>query len=351
MVMSKQVFRLISCLFVVLQVVGCKPDVDQLSVEVEKIAMRAAPGIKSAEMVTLNRGDRVKDLGQVSPFESEISFDGTILRAPWLKVQKGEKSGWVFAGALKPNSDPADWMLQKRLECYFGRPFADRLNAWKASLDQLGDEQALAAAFREAVQLRNTMIEQLDRRANQDGRPEYFWLNEAMPGCIYQRAFRLGPPQLLFDYRFWADKARKTSGSADDDFMQLSMRAFSTDSIESMFPVWRFQLSEMDGASQLGTGAHLDMLKNVEQSLAKYRLFEPELLRFKEALLDDILNNNTKFWQSQELILQELDAILANPPAILQAREINALERRRTMLQDPEKNWVKVNLRSKGVEE
>lgn len=338
-------------LLLMFQVAGCKPDNDALRVTVEKIALRAAPGIKSAEIVILNRDDRVKDLGQVSPFESEISFDGKILRAPWLKVQKGEKIGWVFAGALEPASEPAVWMLQKRLECYFGRPFADRLNTWKASLDQLSDEQTLAASFREAVQLRNTMIEQLDRRANQDGRPEYFWLNEAMPGCIYQRAFRLGPPQLLFDYRFWAQKAQKTSGAADDDFMQLSMRAFPTDSIESMFPAWRFQLSEMDGASQLGTGAHLDMLKNVAQSLSKFRLFEPELLRFKEALLDDILNNNTKFWQSQELILKELDAILANPPAVLQAREINALERRRTMLQDPEKNWVKVNLRSKGVEE
>jgi hypothetical protein len=66
-------------------------------------ALREAPGEKSAELIQLEPGDPLTDLGQVSSFISGIILNDTLRNEPWLQVQtKGGRQGWVFAGALRP---------------------------------------------------------------------------------------------------------------------------------------------------------------------------------------------------------------------------------------------------------
>lgn len=340
-------WRIAACACLLCLFSNCKSKENQLVVKTDKISIREMAGISSKELLSVEKGAKLTDLGEVSHFENEIILEGARLRMPWLKVETSDKKiGWIFAGAVQPPGDEKEWLLQKRLDCYFGKKFRDRLNAWRAGINNQKTEADFAAYFREAIALRNIIVEQLDRRADQDGRPDFFWLNEIMPGFLFQRAYRFGKPQLLADYRFWQQKTAKTSGQADDTYMQVCIATFPKDSIESLFPVWRFQLAELDWASQLGNGASTGILEKITEALAQSQLFEPELTGMKEAILEDIMDNKTKFWQSQETILSELDGLISHPPGCITPNDVLSLRSRRSMLQESEKNWIKVNLRA-----
>lgn len=340
--------RYLSFLFVVM-LAFCKNEniENQLVVTVEKIALRAAPGVKGAETGTLRQGDAVYDLGEVSHFESEIVFGERAIQAPWLKVRaKDHPEGWVFAGAVAPAGDAISWLRQKRLDCYFGHAFNARLNRWLSGLNQVRSEEQFAAAYREALAIRDTMFYALGRRSEPEQKPKLQWLSELMPGFVLQQNEPGSLPFLFVDYRFWVPLAQQTSGTADDAFLQTCIRAFPRDSIESLFPVWKFQLSETTGASQLGKGLHLAMLQQVDETLAGSSVFEPELMHIKDAVLEDILDKNTGFWQPAELILEELDDIIARPPACLNNKETATLQLRRTMIEHADQRGIRVDLRS-----
>ncbi len=323
------------------------PSDNQLTVSVEKWVLRSAPGVKAAETAVLHQGEKVTDLGVVSNFESEIAFGGGAQRAPWLKVQTQDgHTGWVFAGAVQPIGERDEWLFQKRLDCYFGHAFASYLNTWEKNLDAVETDTQCAEVYRTAVDLRDSMIILLKRRADPDGRPDYRWLTDVLPGFVYQQVATGGPPNLFVDYSYWLQKAIATKGAADESFLETCILAFPRDSIESLFPVWKFQLSDMESASQLGTGTHLKMLRQIDKTLAQSRLFEPELNWLKDDILEDIQDKDSRFWQSKELILKEMDEIIASPPTCLTEKESSALRPRRVMLETPEKNGVQVNLRS-----
>ncbi len=320
---------------------------NHLVVSVEKIALRATPGLKGAETITLKKGDKLTDLGEVSHFESPITFGNTPMRTPWLKVQTADnKQGWIFAGAVQPQAATSDWLLQKRLDCYFGHAFASRLNQWKAGLDALPGEVDCAASYRNAISMRDSLVQVLKFRAEPEGRPDYAWLANVMPGFVFQRGLDGGPPELYTDYRFWLQKAAKSSGGADDAFLETCILVFPHDSIESIFPVWKFPMSTRESASQLGTGIHAKVMQAIDNTLAQSRLFEPELLRIKDAVLEDIQDKGARFWQDTPLILKDLDALIANPPKCLSAAELDALVTRRAMFEDVAGNGIRVNLRS-----
>ena len=319
----------------------------QLIVKVEKISLRSIPGVKGVEIGVLKKGQKLLDLGVVSHFESDIKFSDEALRTPWLKVQTADKQqGWVFAGALQPKLEQADWLFQKRLDCYFGHQFASRLNAWKESLKDLNSDQQCAAAYREALEMRDSMVDQLSRRAEPEGKPDYRWMSDVLTGFVYQQSGEPAPTMLFADYRFWGQLAKGSSGVADASFFETCFMAFPRDSIESFFPVWTFQFSELESASQLGTGIHLKILEQIDKALAASQLFAPELMQIKDALLEDMLDKNTRYWQSQEAILKDLDHIIAVAPTCLSSQESSAVRLRRVMLEDPVRHGIRVNLRS-----
>ena len=81
---------------------SCNPDKSDhtLSVSVGQIALQTAPGLKKEVVTTLLEGKKLKDLGEVSHFESVITFGYNPIQSPWIKVESSSgKQGWVFAGA------------------------------------------------------------------------------------------------------------------------------------------------------------------------------------------------------------------------------------------------------------
>lgn len=320
---------------------------NQLVITRESVGLRADPIEKSQELAKLQKGQIVEDLQEVSRGESQIVLGGRVFQGPWIKVQISPgQSGWVHSSALRPRQTQEDWLLQKRLICYFGGGIALQRNDLMRTCEQLQTENQLADAWKTANKLRDTFLLVLAHRPETGFNLRFNWLEETLPGFIFQKVGAEERPQLFAKFDFWRQQALKTNGLQDDAFFEVCLAAFPRDSIESFFPVWKFQLSETESASQLGTGQHLKMFHQIDQAMAAGPLFSKELNALKNQILEDIFGRNVLFWQSQEKILEELDGILSNPPKCLEANELEDISIRRKMFLNPGGNGIRVNLRS-----
>ncbi|MBX2890033.1 MAG: SH3 domain-containing protein [Saprospiraceae bacterium] len=312
--------------------------------------LREAPGERGREIRSLKAGEKTLDLREVSPFETPLLFDDTLLFAPWIKVEtsKGEK-GWVFAGYWQPSLAATDsWLLDKRLHCYFGKALTARYHQFAAER-QISNDSEFAAHYREAMALRDTFALLLARRPDPNeasGKPDFFWLRDVLKGFVFQWVADGTQPYLFADFRFFQKIAATTDGAQDDAFVNTCLLAFPSDSIESFFPAWKFQLSEHEAASQLGTNTHVRILRQIDSALKTGSLFQPELVALKESLLEDILGKNTVYWQPATSILKEMEEILATGFTCLDDRDRTAIAARKTMFEAPEANGLRVNLRS-----
>ncbi len=313
-------------------------------------ALREKPGEKNREIRLLPKDEKVTNLDEVSTFETPWLLGDTLLSAPWLKVETADKEqGWLYTLYAKPASgDFEKWLLDKRLKCYFGKNLAAQYFQFVATEPQ-NTEADFAAHYRESVALRDTFMHILARRADPNeanAQPDFLWLRTLLPGFILQKVAEGTQLHLFADYQYFQPIALKTSGLQDDAFIETCLLAFSADSIESFFPAWKFQYADYEAASQLGTGIHLKMFRQIDKAMQTGTLFQPELRAFKEAVLEDIIGKNVVYWQSKELILKELDQILKTGFKCLDDRDRAVLQSRLVMFEDPEANGLRVNLRS-----
>ncbi|MBC7775314.1 MAG: SH3 domain-containing protein, partial [Phycisphaerae bacterium] len=203
----------------------------QLFVHAAQTSLRAEPSEKSREIATLQKGQALTDLGEVGPSETQIAVGEELFQTPWIKVQTVEdQSGWVLAWAVRPAKETKDWLLQKRLVCYFGEALASRRNTLCETFPHLKMEGQLAESWRDATALRDTFLQMLSRRPESGFQPNFNWLNDALPGFLYQRSGESGRPYLFADFAAWQQKALKTNGLQDDVFFESCFVAFSRDS-------------------------------------------------------------------------------------------------------------------------
>lgn len=309
---------------------------------IQKVFLRDNPSETGKETVALRLRQSLKDLGETSLPESQVSLNGVYYQGPWIKVEAGQgQQGWVPAWALE--SPAPGWLLQKRIQAYFGRSILEKCEAIKENLANPENEKDLADAWRQSVQLRDTMLQILS--ANAAIRPglQMDWLGEVLPGFIFQQ---MGArPTLFADFGFWSRQALKTNGQQDDDFFKTCLVAYPADSIESVAASWEFPISETEALSNLGKGKHLEILLLLQKTMPANALFAPELDALREKVINDIFEEK-RYWQSAEKILEELDELLASNPPVLKPAEKEAMEIRRRMFEMPAENGVSVNLRA-----
>lgn len=320
---------------------------NQLVVDISQATIRAEPSEKSRQLATVDKGQPLIDLGEVGPSESLVAHGNDVYQSPWIKVQTFDNQiGWMLAWALKPVQKHKDWLLQKRMDCYFGKTLTKRRNAVFQSFENLKTEQQLSDLWQASADLRDTFLQLISSRPEGDFKLQFDWLNAVLPGFIFQKNEFENRPEIFADFLFWTQKALKTNGLQDDTFFQTCILAFSKDSIESFFPAWKFQISETESASQLGLGQHIKMLQQIDRSLQTGTLFTVLLTTFKDQVLEDIFEKGVRYWQPKDKILKELGQILADPPKCLSMRELEALGIRLKMFEDPVGNGIVVNLRS-----
>ncbi len=128
--------------------------------------------------------------------------------------------------------------------------------------------------------------------------------------------------------------------------MNFCQHLFPADSIESPFPRWKFPVSLTESFSLLGAGEHRNTLEQLALLRKKCPLFEQELGKWYDAVLEDILNPKAAYWQPAPKAVEELQKILALPQGFVLQNDKTALAEKLKMLQNSEENGLTTNARA-----
>ncbi len=309
--------------------------------------LREQPDAGSPVVCSLPEGSKLADLHVTSRFLAAISLEDSLRQEPWLRVQTADgQTGWIFGGVVVPSglktAEAERWVFEKRTQALFGPALSARIWALADRISPATDT-AFAAHLRETLLLRDTMNQVLARAVSRDAASapaNLTWLEEPMRHFFVQH---IPVPQLFADFRLIARTAAGTRGKQDDHFARLGLAAYPLDSVESALPAWVFPLGLEESCSNLGAGFHLNLLTEISATLQAGDLFQPELLRWKDRILADMLDNSRTYWQPKEKILAELDRIVAAGLGCLSDRDLLALKARRGMFAS---GSVRMNLRS-----
>jgi hypothetical protein len=328
---------------------GCGKDANTtLRVVAEKANLYERPDGKSRIVSTLKKGQTLQETGTVSPFEQIILVQDTPRQAPWIAVRLHDKvRGWVHGAWVEPTSgDATTWLLENRMQAYFG---TEVLKKWREPALNISSATDFAVYFRQKMALRDTMMQLLKRRPepSTDIQAKRFdWLADAMPGFVFQLVSEGTWPWLFADYRFFQQKASMTPEQQDDILIAMYCAAFKTDSIESFFPAWKFQLDGENAASRLGEGTHLLVLKAIHHCMEQAPLFSTEALALKDELMEDICSSQVAYWYSSERIQSELSSIIQANLACFTERDRLALQQQLALFESLSTDSPRVNLRS-----
>jgi len=332
------------------------PQVDYMYTAVNYLRMRDVAGMDGKVVHMLAENQRVIDLKEKSSFMTKVTMRGSEMLQPWVKVMTEDSIvGWVYRGGMSPkplsDKDPALQILENKLDTLFNKDIRQEAMIYKKGYEMADNIDQLAYVFRESNGLRDTMNALLEIKSNRYQDPHASveglgWLEEAMPGYSLSVAAEGTIFYLFQDYREWLNKAKKVDGTVDDDFFNLCVAINPLDSVEHFFPVWFLQTWDYGGYSELGKGIHKEMLDKMDAQLTTSKEFEKEINEYKDALIWDIVNQHSPYWQSKEKIIEEIDAIIESNFKILTKNDKIALKTRRKQFEDPAANGIEVNARA-----
>jgi hypothetical protein len=364
--------KLYSIIFGLILIISCRPTageekqekvveqpgevVSTMIVNVENLRLRAKPGEDGEVLTTLEKGTVLKDLGEASKFYTEVTLRGIPYKEPWIKVQTPDSIiGWTFAGGLNFDltypSEIAIQLVRKRLEYLFGETLTKKIEQYRYQYNSAKTSREFAAAFRTGKHLRDSLNKALEIRfdvTSYEIPPDLDWLNEPIPGYATLLVAEGTQYYLFQNYKAMLPKVKATEGAEDNEFIELNFQVYEQDSIENFYPVWFMQTWDYGGHSLLGRGLHLRTLEEIEEILDNTDLFEQEIIFIKTKLLEDILNSENTYWESQEKILAELEQVLNSNFSILTADETVALIARKTMFTAPADNGIRLDVKSEA---
>ncbi|MCB0594852.1 MAG: hypothetical protein H6557_00755 [Lewinellaceae bacterium] len=308
--------------------------------------LREEPGNEALAIRSLQTGERAVSLGQQSAFTTPLQLGGQSYNEPWLLVQMEDGAeGWVYALAFLDIGQ--DLPREVRLRSLFGPALAERLALYEEAFQQAHTAEAVAQAMAMGRALRDTLVQVLALRAKESGQQEgLFWLQDAIPAFVPHRMEDGRSFYLFMDFRPYLSLAQASEGLADDALLELYLMAYPEDSVEYFYPAWVFQANEKKAHSLLGRGLHFRFLEKLDKLLVNRGLFEEEIGRFREQLLNDMVGANVTYWESREKASAELERILQAEFQVLGPEGQEALNRRLLQFKEPEKYGIKFNYRS-----
>lgn len=334
-----------------------------LLVNLNYFRLRDKPGTSGELVRMLSEGDTLYDLNEVSDFTTAIRLRGVQYNDPWIRVETadGKNSGWVYGGGVSfdpyHDSPTTERLMKRRMKNLFGDSIATAVSTYRQEFTSVRTEADFARTLRDSDRLLDAMLGKLENildvdyivQAPDGEMPDLFWLEAVLPG--YEEALVAEGTAYDFftDWKQWAPIARRTTGTADDDYVEL-MFALYRDSMENYFPAYFLQTWDYGGDSELGAGIHFRILDKMNKALALSDLFAPEINAHKEELLEDILSGNS-YWLKKEPILEELDAILDAEFGILTEADIARLRKRREEFAKGAKDGLILNNRQLGIGE
>jgi len=328
----------------------------KMKVYFDNLRLRDAAGKDGNEITKLLENSILTYQGELSNFTTPIKLRGMQYDEPWLKITTSDgKAGWVYAAGVKPTTtNPSEYISileNMRLESFFGKNLAEEIRSSNNKLTTTNSDLDFAVAYENALTIQEKINDVMADKIEIDHPqqlPSMIWLENAMEG-FQNSLVAEGTKFYLFAhyYKLW-QMAQKTSGNADDEFMQLQISIHPTDSIEHFFPVWFIQTWDYGGHSLLGEGHHFKILKKVNELLEKKSPFQKSLEGIKKMVLDDIFDTQkyVSYWYKKEKILSEIDDIIQANFVSLSSKDKIALKARRKMFEQHQANAIKINQRS-----
>lgn len=330
------------------------PSSTVLTVALENLRLRTAPGVDSDVITELQLGTKLYDLKETSDFTTAIQLRGTQFDEPWLRVKTEDGTvGWIYGApigfSLSNESEKVQFLMEKRIFALCGKALGARINDYQAFFKELQSVEDFALLYRTGIQLRDSLVESIDQKLNQlqtEQLPDLFWLKDILPGFVPQIVAEGTSYYLFADYKIFDQLAKLTSTGEDDDFVELELLAFPDDSVEYFFPVWTIQTWDYGGHSLLGRGHHKVLFTKMDAILSQNDLFQPELMEMKKRLLDDIANAEGGYWETDTKIKAELDSIINADFTIFTANDKVILQTRREQFENVIANEISTNLKS-----
>lgn len=330
----------------------------KLIVNIDELRLRTQPGQNGSVIKTISKGADLYDLGEVSNFSTRIELRGKTYNEPWLKVQtKDGTVGWVYTCPLffrmeKPGQLKT-FLMDKKLEMLLGANNVKRLTVYRESYNNVKSAPSFASVYKNGLRLRDTIVAMLETKIEPEpdnGMPDLFWLDQIVPGYLPQLVAEGTAYYLFADYRTFLRLAKQTTGTEDDEFVNVCLAAFPEDSIEYFYPAWKIQTWDYGGHSLLGKGKHNEILDKLDKLLKKSDLFAEEIDAMKRDILNDMTDTYVTYWEERDKIIEEIDAIIKADYDLLSEEDKIALETRKMQFENLEENNIEVNHRSGMVQ-
>ncbi len=320
----------------------------ELIITSDRVYLREEAGVDGKIIQALARGETVYESGEVSSYLTQIRLKGQQYNAPWIKVVTKEgKNGWIFASPALMNAGQNNeiFFWEKNFEATFGQDIFNHYKLYRLQKDSIQDAKGFLKAFQSMQWLKSKVKTAMDRNEKTELQ-QIFWLVDLFPDWIPQLDPADQSFDLYIDFKAWLADAQGTEDKADDEFLNVCFRAYPEDSIEYQFPAWFIQTSLDNGHSLLGRGIHLEMFEKINNLIIIDETFKEELMKFKIALIEDIVLINSSYWEEKKLAKNELKTILDRKFAFFDASDQLALQNRLKDFDKAEKLGIQFNYKS-----
>ncbi|WMX13859.1 SH3 domain-containing protein [Aureispira sp. CCB-E] len=320
-----------------------------LVVTTQKAIVRAAPSIEAAEIARFSKGDSLLFTNRISEFNTAMKLEGVAYNEPWLRIILSDnKMGWIYGACINFDATQQvqlkEKVLDQRAVALFGASLAQQIAVYQKEVKTARTLPAFRTLYSRAQLLKDSLEKQMNiylKTAHTF--PDFFWLNELMDGLLVHYIESQNKYYLFKDLRVWQMISTQTDALEDDQFVEVLLASYPSDSIAFYFYGWQLPVDSTTMCSLLGSNIHIDVLDKIGVALDSNGYFNAEIKTIKQALIDDIAVAE-HYWMPLEQIQQELNAILQKKYTFLSSGDRIALKTRRQLLQKHVENNIAVNL-------
>ena len=320
-----------------------------LVVTTRQAIIRVAPSIESAEIARRSKGDSLLFTNRISQFNTAIKLEGIAYNEPWLRVILEDNTmGWIYGACINFDATQQvqlkEKVLDQRAVALFGASLAQQIAAYQKEVTSASTLPAFRTLYSRAKILKDGLEQQMSVhvKAAQD-LPDFFWLNELMDGLLVHYIEAENKYYLFKDLRVWQTISRQTMAKEDDNFVDILLATYPSDSIAFYYYGWELPIDSNTMCSLFGSNIHSHVLDKIEIALDSNGYFNTEIYDLKQALIDDIAVAE-QYWLPLEAIQEELSQIIKKKYYFLSSGDRIALKTRRQLLQKHVENNIAINL-------
>lgn len=322
-----------------------------ITVTTDLAVIRATPSLKADEIARKHKGDSIVFTNKITTTNIAMNIQGIDYNEPWLNViLEGNQRGWIYGGCINFNAaehpELKQHVLQQRAKVLFGHSLAQQIGIYQQETQKVSTIPAFRTAYTRSQMLKDSLelyIANHIQTATSNTLPDFFWINELMDGLLVHYVEEKQQYYLFHDYKYWQTISQQSSSTQDDNFIEVCLATYPSDSIAYYFYGWQLPLDSTITCSLLGSNIHTNVLEKINIALDSNHYFAAEIQQLKQAIIDDI-SISDYYWLPLESIQKELKTIISKQYSFLVNSDWVEIKTRRQMLKNYTKNNIAVNL-------